>query len=111
MKNIITLINTLIKNYKTKKSFKKLFLNGIDVIIKGNDIDKIYELRQYESISKGGPYLMPVRAIKQEVYDWCLKRKDMVHFSDELPTEYNYELFYFGSEKDALEFKKTFNLN
>lgn len=103
-------IKELIENYKIRKDFKSNIFGGIEVIIAGENIDKIYGKKEYESISKRGPFLLPVRIIKDSVYDWCNKVGGIVRIAEECPTEYNCEIFYFSRKKDAIEFKKTFDL-
>jgi hypothetical protein len=111
MKKIITAILKIIENRKIARDFKQSIFGGVRLFIKGEDVDKIYDLQEYESISRNGPYLLPVRGIKSEVYNWCHKIKNKVHVADEFRNDFGAEEFYFKRRKDAEKFKKAFNLN
>lgn len=112
MNKLIAKINKvaqeLIDNYKTKQDFKRG--GGIKVVITEQNIDKVYDKREYESISRYGPYMLPVRGIKEAVYNWCLKAKGTIRVPDEFRYDFGSETFYFSRAKDADEFKKLFNL-
>lgn len=111
MNKIISKVQEIIENYKTDKDFKKDIFGGIKLVITDKNVDNIYNKHEYESICRNGPYLLPVRGIKDEVYDWCLKAKGTIRVPHEFRYDFGVENFYFSHRKDAEEFKKTFNLN
>lgn len=110
MNKLINLIKSVIEKRKIYKDFKSNIFGGIEIIIDGENINKIYSMKEYESISRYGPYMFPVRIIKESVYEWCLKAKGIVRIAEEYRTGYNSESFYFSCIKDAIEFKRIFNI-
>lgn len=108
MNRLIATIKEMLENRKIKKDFKASIFGGVKVVIKGEDLDKIYTDRVYDSISRSGPF--EVREIRDDVYNWCLKAKGIIRVPEEYRIQFISESFYFSRHKDAEEFKKTFNV-
>lgn len=93
-------------SYIHDNKFKKNKIEGIRIAISGEDVDKIYGKKIFESVYRWGP--SEDREILPSVKAWCEAHKDQVRVASQYHLPWGYSLFYFSRKEIADEFQHQF---